>query len=481
MDGSLSSRLHGIEQLGSAVRRGRQLEHLVADLFRQLHFEVRINPGTARPRQTDVLASKAGEVYLIECKWRSDKTNVDDIDSLRSRLRRTNGGVVGILISFNGFSGSVLFNVEHHREQPVLLISGDELRRATGRMETFADLLWRKKDALLTDGRVILDEPVTKHARSKRTILTLPDAGSSFLTSAGLRTSVVECGGSFSGMLFARELDDIDWVPANGHGVTLDVTPPARNERELLDVVAKLADLGWATSDASWSIQQTTRNWHGMGTAAFAEHLPRWKHRATTSGAHHSEQICYFDRCDGGFYTLTASVAAHRSRRTLAPILSFQFQGIPLDTGPLLQLCRSVGIHEGLYFRPRSEPSLRRYRDGKALATDVTPIHLITSQEATPDRSGERWVTGVVIANPFHMANGHEGPSLPPEIPSQVRESEHLICALAHHHPRDGRKLSYDLVRLEGTSTSDALVICPVVDWLDRTSQSSGDRKPNRM
>jgi hypothetical protein len=29
-----------------------------------------------------VLASKAGEVYLIEYKWRSDKANVDDIDSL---------------------------------------------------------------------------------------------------------------------------------------------------------------------------------------------------------------------------------------------------------------------------------------------------------------------------------------------------------------------------------------------------------------
>lgn len=77
MHGSLRSRLDDIEQLGSAVRRGREVEHFVADLFRQLHFEARINPGTASPRQTDVLASKAGEVYLIECKWRSDKANVD--------------------------------------------------------------------------------------------------------------------------------------------------------------------------------------------------------------------------------------------------------------------------------------------------------------------------------------------------------------------------------------------------------------------
>jgi hypothetical protein len=94
-----------------------------------------------------VLASKAGEVYLVECKWRSDKANVDDIDSLRSRLRRTNGGVVGILVSFNGFSGS------------------SELS-AAGRFETLADLLWRKKDALLTDGRLILEEPFARGSRS---------------------------------------------------------------------------------------------------------------------------------------------------------------------------------------------------------------------------------------------------------------------------------------------------------------------------
>jgi hypothetical protein len=48
------------------------------------------------------VVSKPGEVYLIECKWRSDEANVDDIDSLRSRLRRTDGGTIGILVSFNG-------------------------------------------------------------------------------------------------------------------------------------------------------------------------------------------------------------------------------------------------------------------------------------------------------------------------------------------------------------------------------------------
>lgn len=70
----------------------------MGDLFRQHHFTVRLNAGTARPRQTDVLVSRAAETYLVECKWRSDKADIDDIDSLRARLRRTDRLVIGLLV-----------------------------------------------------------------------------------------------------------------------------------------------------------------------------------------------------------------------------------------------------------------------------------------------------------------------------------------------------------------------------------------------
>ncbi|WP_165547448.1 restriction endonuclease [Kribbella sindirgiensis] len=475
MSESLRTRLDELEKVSSPARRGQRLEGVVAELFRQLHFEVRLNPGAARPRQTDVLASKAGEAYLIECKWRSDKATVDDIDSLRSRLRRTDRGVVGILVSFNGFSGSVLFDVEHHREQPVLLISGDELRLAADRRENLSDLLWRKKEALSTDGRVIVDEPLIKRRKTNRPIIKLPSAKESFLMANGAASSVVSCGGSLTTMLFAQYLADIDWVPAAGHGVTLDVTPAARNERELLGLLTMLANLGWVTSSASWSISQSTMSWHGIGPDAFAAELLRWKERARTPGAHHSEEISYFDRCDGGFYTLTANMAASRSRTTIAPSLSFQLQGIPLDTGPLLQLCRSAGIHHGVYFRPRDERSVRRHRGAAPLATDVNPICLIISPASGPQLKFDHWVTGMVIANPFHQV---KGPSLPMDIPAQIGESEQLVCSLAHHHPNDGRQLAYHLDHIEDTSTSNAIVIRPVVDWTEPDRPAQDDVPP---
>ncbi|WUJ74677.1 restriction endonuclease [Kribbella soli] len=475
MSESLRTRLDELEKVNSPARRGRGLEGVVADLFRQLHFDVRLNPGAARPRQTDVLASKAGEVYLIECKWRSDKANVDDIDSLRSRLRRTDRGVVGVLVSFNGFSGSVLFDVEHHREQPVLLISGDELRLAADRREDLSDLLWRKKDALSTDGRVIVDEPLIARRRAKGPIITFPSAKESFLMSNGVASSVVSCGGSLTTMLFAQHLADIDWVPAAGHGVTLDVTPAARDERELLGLLTMLANLGWVTSGASWSISQSTMSWHGIGPDAFAAELRKWKERAGTPAAHHSEEISYFDRCDGGFYTLTSNMAADRYRTTIAPSLSFQLQGIPLDTGPLLQLCRSAGIHHGVYFRPRDEQSVRRYRGAAPLATAVKPIHLITSPAPESQLKFDHWVTGMVIANPFRQVGG---PGLPIDVPAQISESEHLVCSLAHHHPNDGRQLDYYLDHIEDTSTSDAVIIRAVVDWTEPGQPEPDDVPP---
>jgi hypothetical protein len=100
----------GLEAIGqmATAARARQLERFVAELFRQHHFEVMVDSGVSRPRQTDVLAARGPERYLIECKWRSSKANIDDVDSLRSRLRRTTAHTVGILLSMSGFSGSVV-------------------------------------------------------------------------------------------------------------------------------------------------------------------------------------------------------------------------------------------------------------------------------------------------------------------------------------------------------------------------------------
>lgn len=464
METSLRARLEAIGQIGRATTRGLALERFIADVFRQYHFKVNLNPGVARPRQTDVLATKITEVYLIECKWRSDKANIDDIDSLRSRLRRTNGGVIGVLVSVPGFSGSVLFDVEHHREQPILLISGDELQLIASGSDSLSNLLWRKKEALLADGRVLLDEPARKRT-TKRRLMALPPAESQFVLPEGGSSQVIRCEGVFGQFVFAHELPDIDWMPATGLGVTLDVALQVLDQRGLLDLIDKLADLGWATLNARWSIQQSTRNWHGLGSAAFAVELPRWQQRADGPEVHHSEEICYLDRCDGGFYTLTAKLAAHKIRQTTMASLSFQLEGTPLDAGPLLQLCRSVGVHDSLYFRPRTKKSVSRHLPSGLLVESVQPIYYLTTTERDPDFPFAEWVTGIVIINPFRRSPENESSERLPEELRLLRDSEQLVCDLAHHHPRNGRRYVYHLRGFEHAWTSDVMVCRPIADW----------------
>lgn len=161
-DRDLGEQLKALDKDTDAHGRGLRFEGVIADLFRANRFEVRVNPGMAQPRQTDLLAVRGNDRYLIECKWRSSKADIDDIDGLRARLRRT-FAATGLMISMEGFSGTAISGVSIHRDQPILLMSGAELRGLGWRHSNLLEMLWRKREALLTDGRAIVDEPDHHH------------------------------------------------------------------------------------------------------------------------------------------------------------------------------------------------------------------------------------------------------------------------------------------------------------------------------
>lgn len=275
---------------------------------------------------------------------------------------------------------------------------------------------------------------------------------------------VLACGGGFDGFVFTHELVDIDWVLASGTGVTLDISVPARKERDILDVVEKLAYLGWASPDARWSIQQSTTNWHGFGAGAFAAELPRWQPRAKTPEAHHSEELCYVDNCSGGYYTLTSSLMAQRHRWATHTELSFQLQGIPLDTAPLLQLCRSIGVHDGVYFRPLVARSRDLLHLPDWMTEPVEPVGLVETIGDEFDSDIE-WVTGIVIDNPFKQARWLQSEERKRVDLRCIETSEYLVCDLGEHHRKDDSRYSYRLLKIETTRTSSAAVLRPGAHW----------------
>lgn len=443
-----------------APRRGLALEQIVADIFRAQHFTVLRSPGAARPRQTDVLAVRPPDRYLIECKWRSRPADIADLDNLRSRLRRTTGDVCGLLISMSGFSASLQADVLVRREQPVLLLSGDELLAAVGRDHQLLHLLWRKREALLHEGELLLDG--NGAARRRRVKVVHPDPEQRFILPDGTTHQVIRGGSGFGSLVYSAAL-----VKGDAVGVTLDIAPPVRNQFDLSQLVDTLTELGWTSGQARWRINQAHASWHGVGAAAFGAELAQWRERTDSRDAHESEEVLYVDVCDGGGYTLSASLLADRLRIARQARLSFQLAGMPLDAAPLLQLVRSLGVHDQLYFRPReSNVTQRRTRLQLSLGGSDDVVARVVSDAKLA--GAEPMVSGVVVANPFWADDESARPCLSaPAGLELLSRSQYLICGLRQWHGLARRPRKYQLDWFDAAWTSDVFVCSPVADWQD--------------
>ena len=82
------------------------------------------------------------------------------------------------------------------------------------------------------------------------------------------------------------------------------------------------------------------------------------------------------------------------------PQLSFELEGVPLDTGAWLQLCRMLGAHEDLRMRPRDEQSRHKVQ----LWNDPIPLRVsglvVEDDPFALDEIGQ-WLTGLVEVDPF--------------------------------------------------------------------------------
>lgn len=73
--------------------------------------------------------------------------------------------------------------------------------------------------------------------------------------------------------------------------------------------------MGWTTNNGWWSIQQAARNWHGTGAAGFGDLVRGWEARYEgLDEVHHTEEFCYVDAIEDGFYTLSGGLSADPRR-----------------------------------------------------------------------------------------------------------------------------------------------------------------------
>jgi hypothetical protein len=452
--------------------RGYDLQALVGRLLGRQHFKVETKPRAARPRQVDLFASRGDAVYLIETKWRRDKCNIDDVDSLYARLEAVPPHVTGLLVSHSGFTQPVIERVREKSARPVVLVTGKELEAALKWGGDFVGLLRQKQAALLVHREVLVDADIPPLGHARPTSVSpfdLPASDRIFLFADGSRSRWLSCSGSYGIFTYVFELADVDWHSGGGLGVTLDMQLPVEDQASFVDLLRQLAKMGWITPKGSWSIQQATTSWHGVGADALAEAIQDWKRRYEGQEIHHTEELCYSDQCEDGFFSLVAQLSADARRIAWRVELSFQLRGIPLDPGPYRELGAHFGLADLVYFRPRGERSLEWVRpEGRRPL--VEPVAFVVLLGDLLARDEEEWVAGIVVKNPFFESRNRLRQSSE-WVPNVLTHSQYLICDLKSWHTLDQPVLVYELWGFESAWTSDALVVRAVVDWRDERDE----------
>ncbi len=464
--------LHALRAISNAQRRGYKLEVLLERAFRQAHFEAEHNPRMAGPRQTDFAVVSRSHRYLVEVKWENDAAGTDVVDAVRSRLRRGDGTVVGVLFTMLGINDAAIREIVGHREYGLVLVFDEaDVLTALEDPHELDRLLRLKHDELVVHGRVHLGAqhregrrfPRSQTPKSRR----LPESHYRLLNADGDEVPWFYGAGGFGSTVFCLELPDVDWVPAAGSGVCLDIPVAAWDQRELLRLLDDLNALGWISNRGQWSIQQHRRNWHGTGPRSFVESLKGWKARtAEPEDPHHSEEFAYFEACDGGFYTLSGNISAGHARRVARCNVSLQLVGVPLDPGPLQQLYGRFDAPSRGYFRPLVERSVTRRR-----LSGVVPLNVLgyIVEPADQRRDKEDWVVGVLVTNPYY-----ENDLQPPDDwPSDLETSGVIVCDLRSHHPLTELKEHYELWSYELARTSDVHALHVIAEWWSAEDRSA--------
>lgn len=460
----LMRELHALRAMPNPQRRGYKLEALLQRAFQRAHFQAAHNPKMAEPRQTDFAVISDSHRYLCEAKWESRPTGTDDIDAIRSRLKRSDNTVVGLLFTMSGINDQAAEVIVRDRRDGLVLVFDElDILLALNAPHELERLLRLKHDELVVHGRVHRGDNANEAARAARRSPTnvgqLPKSRYRLLSTGGNRLPWFHGEGGFNLGVFCLDLPDVDWVPAAGSGVCLDMPIAAGDQRDILRLLVSLSELGWTGNQSQWSIQQNGRNWHGCGADTFAEALRKWKERTRQlEDPHHSEEFVYFEVCDGGFYTVSGSISAEPTRHVVRCNVSFQLVGMPLDPGALQRLYRRFDVPSRGYFRPLVERSVTRQQFDDRVPLQVLGYVVEPAGHRWPR---EDWVVGLLAVNPYRGTDPQPSNGLARDLEG----SGVIVCALRSHHPLNKPKERYELWSFERARTSDAHALRVVAEW----------------
>jgi hypothetical protein len=330
-------------------QRGPQFEELLRILFVLNGYETERNSAVASPRQTDLLARKNSARYLIESKWQRDAIDINDLDSLRSRLDRAPTGTIGCFFAMSPFSQSAIDEIRSlkrsaHGGHQILLIGAVEVT-ALFRGEVLLDhVLHRKLIALRDRAEVLVDAPETEPRELCPLDIPLP------VPLVDPRAACVESRGGRAYDVAFGEIPAVFERISNVGAFELHGTVPEfATHDELLAALQILHSHLRLGGRGGYTLTQlgSDRMWFGTSPTEMVRRLANSSERyadANVRELHHSEEFVFCDSTRFGLLFVSG-------RRLLSTgrIYSVSFEmrlaGVPFDLAPIQSVADALQLH----------------------------------------------------------------------------------------------------------------------------------------
>ena len=452
---SLHDELNALKSETHPYKRAKRFEVFLGHLLETDSLRVTHDPKTAKPRQTDLVASGDGDFFLVEAKWTKKKTGIDDIAQVRHRLSLVPSDMFACVFSIGGFSQTAVEEVRRDKSRQIYLFNENEMRAIVTGSPTFQELLAKKKEFFRIRGSVFLLDEV------------LPDAPAYALRD---EPDVFQVGGSpvpwlrnqtgLNEIIFSTELLDFSGTH-DGSIFSLELRPDIDNLHDLRRTFNVIKNLFGLSGQGPFSIHQSGEGWHGFGLESFLSAAARQQDRydeLNWERYHHSEELGYLDRLeDGGLICITTRQSTG-TNDLHSTFLEIYFPGVPIDSSSIRRLCK-ITRQEGQYLElVRRDPVSST--NGR-LGIKVQPVGTIVSII-----QGRPTVSGLIAENPFQ----HDPP---PSVDDDefatmltlLRECRYLVCSLRDWH-NPGRLMdTYRLSSIEACWIEHFCAFHIVCNW----------------
>jgi hypothetical protein len=452
---------------------GYRFQSWLGDVLRRAGFVVHPNARAARPRQTDIFAGRGGCDFLVEAKFRRAAVTVSDIDSLRSRLERTPGDVIGCLFSLSDYSKTAIAAVEDRRNREILLFNVAEIRDLARSPGLLSELIDKKREQLRVHARVSFARKDSEKALSSE--IRLPPSELQIWRD-GQIVPCVPCTTDNFDLVFSTEhLDPIGNSDDPEFGVRLDLD--VRHLPELHRVLGTLHNHLDLSATGTFAIHQTKVSWHGAGAENFFSAAAAWQSRYQATDLesfHHSEELHYVGEFRYGRLVLTARQRVGETVFLHSAEVELRLAGIPVDREPLRELCSKTGNRDAFLtlYQEKYYDQLHFHSDRLTLEA----VGLIHSTRFTGDTA----VCGIVAKNPFfRKAAAMKKAGLKAGSPIEHLASvEILCCSLNDWHDVGDIADVYYLTGIQCKWLGQALVIRPMCTWKNITNRPQPSLTP---